>query len=265
MATSNTENLTPPAPRLIEPREMAVVDGNAVRFVWEPVEEAVSYQLEVARDPEFQEIIFEEVLDRRTSLTVANVFPIDEQTYFWRVLACDGTNWSTGEHVESFVSCSRERSCQPVAAPDAEETFGPVGRLVTSSTVVAAGEVTQSEKLKSKEQQLGAEHDRIEAGQILGLAASVLMALVIIIVVMVQWMGVRSEQARLAVASRQTYPELRELRAQAEQKLTQYGVASDTSGTYTIPIDRAMDLVIQQSRQGGNASVTQELPLSPNP
>ena len=48
------------APALHGPRGAAVIDGSAVTFRWEPVEEATSYRLEVATDPAFEHRVYEE-------------------------------------------------------------------------------------------------------------------------------------------------------------------------------------------------------------
>jgi hypothetical protein len=66
------------------------------------------------------------------------------------------------------------------------------------------------------------------------------------------------------VLAETTYPELREAMASAAGRLTQFGVVDQAQGVYRIPIDRAIDLMVnEQFQNGGAGDYSDELRLLP--
>lgn len=261
MAKKEKDQVTLPAPRLKAPLESDVVDGAEVVFVWEPVEGALEYQLEVAADTSFDEIVLERMLGPDvSSQTVQEAFPTDGQTFFWRVLARNENGWSSGDHVESFVSVSAAEATD-VPVPDRREERGPVSELVKAASVEAAAETTRKALFYEEEHGLGVEHDRIEAGQIVGLAGAVIVAIIMAIIVIFQWTDVRYRAQRNAVVGLSGYPELREARARAAELLTQYDVVEE--GVYRIPIQRAMELIAAETYENPADQYTSEVQLLP--
>ena len=258
--SAEDRNTSLPAPALNAPREAAVVDGASVTFRWEPVQDALRYQLQIARDAAFQELVLERVVEGEASTVVEGEFETDGELFYWRVLAGNDEGWSSGDHVESFVSGTAEMAATHVARPD--ERMGPYPELIRSASVEAAAEVTGEEKYFEEEAALGVEHEGVEAGQILGIALAIAAAIVMIVITLFQWTRIVETEARAAATGISGYPELREVEMQAEQMLRRYGVVDPGAGTYQIPIDRAMDLVVREAQQDTDTSYSRAIPAN---
>lgn len=258
---STTESQVPESPVLVAPRGATVVDGNAVTFEWRAVEEADRYLLEVARETEFESLVFEEEVTEATELTVTGSFPTDEETFFWRVRAQNEAGWSPGEHIESFVSGTPEDVEQHLAVPDDEEEIGPMEGLVKGASEEVADRLAGSEKRIERERERGVAYEGIEAGQIMAIALTILMTIGIVVVILFMWTTTTSQAIRQAAIDPSGYTELRETEAQAAQKLNQYGVIDRENGVYRIPIERAMDIVANQAYQEGDRAYSSEAPF----
>ncbi len=258
MAKSRPENEpTLPAPALTSPREASVIDGSSVTFVWEPVEGALRYQLEIATDQDFENLVVDRIVESDSSITLQGTFPTDGTLFFWRVLAGDDRGWSNGEHVESFVSSTPEDASHQLSRPD--ETYGPYPALIRSASVGAAAEVTGQEKLLEQEEEMGVEHEGVEAGQILGIMLAIAASIMMIVIVLFQWTRIVEVEIRSSATGLSGYPELRQVEMAAQQKLTEYGVSED--GNYRIPIERAMELMVQEARQSGDSATVRAFPV----
>lgn len=257
MAKSKQQNeSTLPAPALNSPREAAVIDGQNVVFEWEPVDGATRYQLEVATEQEFEDLVVNRVVEGATSVTLKEAFEPDGTIYFWRVLAGDDAGWSNGDHVESFVSSTPEEGAKDLSRPD--ELLGPYPALIRSATAEAAAEVTGEESLLEHDLEMGVEHENVEAGQILGIVLAIIAAIMMMVVVLFQWTRIVESEIRYASTGISGYPELRQVEMSAQEKLTGYGAVEE--GRYRIPIDRAMDLVVQEARQSGDSAAAMAFP-----
>ncbi len=253
--STDTDPQAPPAPALLAPTGARVVDAAAVTFAWKPVEGADAYRFEVAADTDFETRLVEQEFGGRTSLTVANFFEANQQTYYWRVLARNAAGWSSGERIESFVAAGAEQARQ--VAPEDPESLGPAVDLVKSDARAVASDLTGDYSQYADEED-GVEHDRVETGQIAAIAVSVLAALVVVIILVFQWTGLRAQHSRQAQVGLSGYPELRENRARGLELLSGYGVADPDRGAYRIPIDRAIDLVVQERGGAANTSPAPE-------
>jgi hypothetical protein len=111
-----------------------VVDGTRVTLRWEPSDGAQRYAVDIAGDPEFQDIIFSKELPAAAvELTVDRSFPTDDSTLYWRVSAANANGWSEGERVESFISGTSEQVGH-FPDPDEAEPFGPIEALLRHVT-----------------------------------------------------------------------------------------------------------------------------------
>ncbi len=248
MATQENKDVSKlPAPALLAPKNGEVLDGRSVRFEWEPEPEATSYLLEVATDAGFEDVVLEQEISGRSSLTVSNVFSTDDTLYYWRVLAANEAGWSNGDKVESFIAAAPDAPLLHAGSPD--ESFGPLAGLARGSIAEAAGELTGEGKYKAEQVRLGVEHDRVEAGQIVGIMLAVAVAVITAVIILFQWTSIRSEAARQAAVQTVQYRELREVNAAATRKLTQYELIDPEAGIYRIPIERAMDLMVNEAYQ----------------
>ena len=250
------------SPRPVSPREAAIVDGREVTFEWRPVDEATAYRLEVASDASFSTVVFDEQVPAgTTALTVADFFPIDEQTYFWRVLTKGEDNWSRGERIESFVSATPEEAAQHIRTPDEDEGYGPVTELVRSASRMVSEQLSDEDDRFEKEREVGVAYEGIPSGQILAVAVSILFAVGIIVIILFQWTNITEAAVRQASAGQSAYEDLRETQLQANQKLTGYEALDDDAGTYRIPIDRAMDLMVNEEYQQETRPYSSEAPF----
>lgn len=252
-------------PVLIQPREEAVVDGGSVTFAWKPVEGVRSYTLQIAEEPSFKDIFHERQAGKHTSIEVKDIFPTDEATYFWRVLSRDRDGSTHGaDNIESFISGTSKDLARGVKSPDQSEDIGPMGELARAARAEAGREITNDPKYLSEEIKLGVEHEGVEAGQIIGFVLAVVVALALSIVALIQYFGITAETVRYESAGLSGYPELRESRLQATQKLSEYGAVEGEADRFRIPIDRAMELLANEAHQNsGSQSYSDELNLMP--
>jgi hypothetical protein len=124
----------PQDPYPVAPLNGAVVDGTRVSLQWEPSDGATSYAVDIAEDPEFQNVIFaQELPASATQVTLGRSFPTDDRTLYWRVSAANAHGWSEGERVESFTSGTSEQVGH-FPDPDEAEPFGPIEALLRHVT-----------------------------------------------------------------------------------------------------------------------------------
>ncbi|HMB94007.1 MAG TPA: hypothetical protein VKP65_24365 [Rhodothermales bacterium] len=282
----DSEMKAPAAPNLVAPREEAIVDGTAVTFEWEPVEAATEYFLEVASDTTFETLVFAENVGDTTSITVADVFPTDEGTYYWRVFSRNAAGESHGDVVESFISGTPDDAAAslvspdqaegfgPLAAvanpsktekpvnPDQEEEIGPLPGLLKANVAEVAAEVTGAEEAYQAEAELGVQHEGVGAASILGFIFATITAIAMAVVFVFFYSGFVAEETARKAAAGVDYPELRQVEATADEQLEQYKILNDAEGVYRIPIDRAMELMVNETyREPGTYSP--ELQLLP--
>jgi hypothetical protein len=265
MENKSTEATAPPAtPRPVAPREAAIVNARNVTFEWRPIDAATTYRLEVARDASFGTIVFEEEVPAdTTALTVTDFFPTDEQTYFWRVLAKNEDSWSRGERIESFVSATPDEAARHQKnRPDEDEAYGPATMLVRSASKMVSDQLSsQGDDRLEKEREMGVAYEGIPTGQILAVAVSILFAVGIIVIILFQWTNITEAAVRQASSGQSMRADLRETELQANQKLTGYEVVDEDAGVYRIPIDQAMDLMVNEAYQQGNRAYSSEAPF----
>ena len=252
MAEKERRKERPPAePALLSPRREEVVDGSKVLFQWEPADRAETYRLVVALDASFEELVFEEDVGGATQREIKDAFEADGRTYYWHVEAHNEHGDSGREVVESFVSTTAEEATQvrEGSGTNDDEDYGPAGELVRASSAEMAAEVTGAEKYYEAEERLGVEHEGIEAGQIMGIAGGVLLAIILMIITLLMAVDLEATEQREAVVDASRYPDLQETEAQAMERLNQYGVVEGEEGVYRIPIDRAMQIIANEAYQ----------------
>lgn len=75
---------------------------------------------------------------------------------------------------------------------------------------------------------------------------------------------VTSREMIAEAVAQTSYPEIREARAAATSRLTKYEVIDATNGVYRMPIDRAIDLMVNEQFQNRDeAAFSSELQLLP--
>ena len=243
------------SPTLRAPREADVVDGSDVRFEWEPVEGADSYILQVAESARFDTIVLEEEVEAHTAVGVKDFFPIDEQTFFWRVLSVAGDTISESGRVESFIAADADSAEAYGGLPEKEEDLGPAFELVRSSKEEVPTHIVSPESRFEREKEVGVAEEGIAAGQIAGIAVSIIVVIAVAVVVLFAWTNVERQEARSSVVNAQESPG-EEVNAEGRRQISEYGVVDEESETYRIPIERAIDLVVDDynSEEAGNSS-----------
>lgn len=241
------QELTPGAPVLLYPQEEAVIDGRNLRFVWQPVEDATAYFLEIATDPSFETVVYEKNVGDATNIKLEEAVPADGKTYFWRVFAGNEHGWSEGENIESFLAGTEDILEQgELGSPDIDEEYGPAAMLFRGAAAEVVADVTGSDAAIREEQELGVAHEGVEAGQIIGFVLAVVVALIIIIVLAFTYASVVAQEARRSAAGGFSY-ELQQVDEAARGQITTYEIIDQEAGRYRIPVDRAMELMAQEA------------------
>lgn len=249
-------------PVLVAPREQSVVHADRVTFLWKPGRDVRSYRVQIATSPSFDDVIYESKALNRTEFTLRGELPPEDDTFFWRVLAEDEEGVVHGEdNIESFYSTASREAAAAIVQPDQDEDLGPLERLFRGAAAEAAAEVTHAPKWVREEDDLGVEHEGIEAGQILGFVLAIVVAIGLSVFMLYEYVDITAQAARIEATGRSGYPELRESRLQAMQRLTQYEAVDPQAERYRIPIDRAMDLMVQEapSAQQSDAAAERDL------
>lgn len=244
MNTEDAETLSPPA--LVAPCDAASVDGREVTFVWNPVAEADTYRLEVAPTADFEDSVVDVEVDDQTAVTVGNRFPMDGQTFFWRVRAGAGGRWSEGGTVESFLATTAKEADEDIVLAAAD---GHGLRLVGASDRAEEVETVDFTERFQAEREQGVAYEGVATRQILGISVSIMVVILIAVSVLFGWFEQVSNNAQSAAMAVQEYEQLRQVEVEATEQLQQYGVVNEGEGTYRIPIDRAMDLIATEEYQ----------------
>ena len=251
-------------PVLVSPTEEAIVNGRRVTFIWEPINDAIRYTLQIASDTSFENVVYEADPGMRTTHTVEGGLPIDESTYFWRIVAEDADGNLHGEaNIESFISGTLDEEEMELGAPDQAEEYGPIEQLVRGARAEVGAEVTHGIHYVEEEAELGVEHEGIEAGQILGLTLAIAVVLGLAVLTLFQYVDLTAQATRDAAAGMSGYPERREADLQATRQLTQYGVVDQEQGVYSIPIERAIDIMANEALDAEARDYSSELELLP--
>lgn len=255
------------APVLVFPRRETVVDGRGLTFEWDVAPGMGSQRLEVAEDPQFTALVFEADVTAQDSLAVRDAFATDGRTYYWRVVVTDADGRvHGGDVVESFVGGTAEEAvAHHGEVTSGEEPFGPVGELFKGAAAEMAAEVTGDEEYFRREVELGVAHEGIAAGQIFAITAGVVLAIVLIVVTLIQYTQITAQEVRYASVGMSGYPERREAEATASRLLGEYGVVDAAQGVYRIPIERAIELMANETYQQQGRAYSAELPLGAQP
>lgn len=244
---SDNDAHIPSSPRLVAPRDAAAVDGSEVTFVWEPVEEAEAYRLQIAPTARFENPVLDADVGSETAVTVGNQLPTDGQTFFWRVRAGSDAGWSTGGAVESFLATTAAEADPVDGGGEIDEA--PVTELARAARREATTESFDLEKQFEKEKERGVAYEGVASSEIVGFAVAVVAAILLAVTVLISWFGQVRQEARTSAITVQTYHQIREAELQASEHLEEYGVIDGPEGIYHIPIDQAMDVIATEEYQ----------------
>lgn len=109
---------------------------------------------------------------------------------------------------------------------------------------------------------LGVQDEGINVAPILGVIGVIMAFVVVAVIAMFQITNLEHTKVELASASYSGHPELQQLRMDAAEALTQYAVVDEAAGVYRIPVDQAMQLMLNEA-QGQSGNYSNELVLGP--
>ena len=96
---SNSILLTPPpAPQLLSPQDLAINQRDTVTLSWNHIENHISYNMQVATDSEFSEIVFDESALTDSFLVLTDF--LGQETYYWRISTSNAGG--TGDYSNAF-------------------------------------------------------------------------------------------------------------------------------------------------------------------
>lgn len=258
MADADAHSDPPAPPELVAPTDAITIDGQTATFAWEPSREADRYRIQIAETANFDDPIVDANVGNETAVTVGNQLPTSGETLFWRVVAGSYAGWGDPSSVESFTAGTAEEAEQDLlTAPEA----GPVTGLARAAKREVTRRVFAFEDRFEEEKERGVAYEGIAASQIMAIAVSILVVILVAVVVLFGWYGQVSQDTRAEFSNTQNYELLQETRTEQEATISKYGVVDEEKGVYRIPIDRAMDVVAteqyQRSQSKSNSETTE--------
>lgn len=255
MSDSTAHTEVPSPPSLVAPADAVTVFGRKVTFAWDASSGADRYRLEIAETSRFEDPVVDAEVGNETAVTVGNQLPTTGETFFWRVRAGSDDGWSEPSSVESFIAATEDEAEQDLLA---EPEAGPVTGLARASTRdVRSGLPTIDDRIK-QEKKRGVAYEGVAASQIMGIAVSILVVILIAVVVIFGWYGQVAQETQANLTDERNYELLQETRTEANTGLSQYGVVDEEEGIYRIPIDRAMDVIATEEYQGTQSAPDRE-------
>lgn len=128
------------APRLLAPADITEIQGLEVAFKWEPILNGEQYHLQLAFDPDFNNIFSDQVVEAVLPVKVTDLIP--NATFYWRVAVentCGLSPWSdTYSFTTADVNCVLAGSDTPVMIPDnPASTISSELNLALSGTIIS--------------------------------------------------------------------------------------------------------------------------------
>ena len=112
---------------------------------------------------------------------------------------------------------------------------------------------------------VGVEDESVNTGLVMGIVLGVVVVVTGLVLFAFTITETTSQEIRQRVIAEAGYPDLREARAAAAARLTQYDDVDAASGIYRIPVDRAIDLMVNEHyQQQADGAFTDELKLLPS-
>jgi hypothetical protein len=94
----------------------------------------------------------------------------------------------------------------------------------------------------------GVEDEDINAGQLIAIVGFVTFIIAVLVTVALSITTLRFSKARQEATEDTGYPVLQETRVNGQAKLNRYEVVDPEAKIYRIPIERAMELVVEESQ-----------------
>lgn len=246
MASADAHSDPPAPPELVAPCNATAINGEKATFAWEPSREADQYRFQIAKTAGFDNLVVDEEVGNETAVTVGNQLPTDGETFFWRVIAGSYAGWGDPSAVESFTAGTEAEAEQDLLA---DSGTGPVTGLARAAKREVTRRVFAFEDRREEEKERGVAYEGIAASQIMAVAVSILVVILVAVVVLFGWYGQVAQDTQAEMTSTENYQLLQETRTKQQEALSQYGVVDEEEGVYRIPIDRAIDVVATEEYQ----------------
>lgn len=202
------------------PDDGAEINELTVTLRWKGAEEADNYQIQIARDPDFDDIVFEGRVGDTTEFAVSGLPPQEGVRLYWHVRPVVDGDWKAFGPVASFLLVDWTPEQPPLESADAAE----------------------SDPQPDADDRLAA-----EASQSLG-APALLVAMVVTafagVAALYVIMGTGGPSPDPSGAVSTPTPDT------SNAGLREYRLVDEETGGYRIPIDSAMKDVVQS--RGGN-------------
>lgn len=258
MPMSNTD--TPQPPLLVSPTDGRIFPPDDVLFEWATAGDDLHYALQIATDVSFTQVVTTLEVGNALDCMVTDVFDEAESgsTYYWRVRAKTATGDAWGPFSEPTHFIVGTEAQLPIDRPDTKEDLGPLPHLIKDVAEDVAEVYGLAEEPAEGDGQV--EPEAMNVTPILTFIGSTALFLAMIIVIMFGIVN-RNEQATYYEAVDESgYPDLREVEALAARKLDHYEILNDATGVYRIPIERAMELLVEQEEAATDRVYSSELP-----
>ncbi|MEM1127113.1 MAG: hypothetical protein AAGI71_10710 [Bacteroidota bacterium] len=231
-------DLQPDAPSpvlaLTTPLSGGVVQVDAARFAWDGVPGADGYQLQVGAEATFETMVLSVDVGAATEQRLDDLLSPRSEVYYVRVQAYGGGQVTTSAPVPFVVV---------PPAPVVEEA-APAPTYVEGVDVAA-------------------EPEGFVTSAIFAAAGVVIVSVITIAVVLFQLTARQEYAQRTTFAVQAEYPELREVRVSASNLLENYEVLNAEDSTYRIPLNRAIDLMVNEAAQRPPRAYSSELQMRP--
>jgi hypothetical protein len=111
---------------------------------------------------------------------------------------------------------------------------------------------------------VGVEKESIDVKLVMGLILGTVVIVIALVTIGFTVTEVTARETNELIISQTEYPELREVRAAAANRLTQYDIIPGVEGKFQIPIDQAINLMANEAHQNrGQRAYSDELVLLP--
>ncbi len=112
---------------------------------------------------------------------------------------------------------------------------------------------------------VGVEKESINVGLILGIVLGTVVIVTGLVSLAFTMTEVTNQETKAILVVEADYPELREVRAAAATRLTQYDVVNSNENIFQIPIDQAINMIVNEQHEAEKKSdLSGELVLLPS-
>ena len=130
---------------------------------------------------------------------------------------------------------------------------------------LAAGAMASEDAHGSHHNYVGVEKESVNAGAVIGIVLGVVVIVTGLVLFAFTITEVTSRETLANAVAEAGYPDLREARASAAGLLTQYDVIDAEAATFRIPIDEAINLIVNEEYQKqAEGEYSDELRLLPS-